>query len=323
MTRKTAGLRLPLVAPRGSSKANGARPAVNGGAARGSANGNGDVNGRSALAKPAARRKATTTGGTRRRRTEQVPLGIGPSGAVTRPLKMSELVARRVVQDIIDGAMQTGDGLPSEAAMLDRYGVSRESLREALRLLEVQGLISIRRGPGGGSVVGTVDPANLGRISTLYYQLAGATYRELLEAWIISETMLAELAASNPDEAARRAAMAPYLHRDGIPDSDDELESFIGSHLDFHAAIARLSCNRVLELVLQTSGQIMSHHLAVESDTRSLAEQIAHDHIELAKAISAGQAAKARRLMESHIRGVAELSEEQLGSDLGTAIEWR
>ena len=96
--------------------------------------------------------------------------------------------------------------------MLQQYGVSRETLREALRLLEVQGLISIRRGPGGGPIVGTVDPANLGRTSTLYYHLAGATYAELFEAWIVCDRMLAELAATNPDRAAVRAAMAPFLH---------------------------------------------------------------------------------------------------------------
>ena len=95
--------------------------------------------------------------------------------------------------------------------MLQQYGVSRESLREGLRLLEVQGLISIRRGPGGGPIVGAVDPANLGRMSTLFYELAGATYAELLEAWVVAETYIAELAARNPDRAAVREAMAPYL----------------------------------------------------------------------------------------------------------------
>jgi DNA-binding FadR family transcriptional regulator len=57
--------------------------------------------------------------------------------------------------------------------MIRHYGVSRESLREGLRLLEVQGLITLRRGPGGGPVVGHIDPATLGRTSTLYYHVAG------------------------------------------------------------------------------------------------------------------------------------------------------
>ena len=57
----------------------------------------------------------------------------------------------------------SGDRLPLEAAMVEQYGVSRASLREALRLLEVQGLIRLKPGPGGGPVVGAVEAANLAR----------------------------------------------------------------------------------------------------------------------------------------------------------------
>src|SRR4051812_15785186 len=98
---------------------------------------------------------------------------IGSSDAVLRRLKTSESVARDIARDIIEARLTTGDALPPETAMLQQYGVSRESLREALRLLEVQGLISIRRGPGGGPVVGTVDPANIGRVLTLFFYMAG------------------------------------------------------------------------------------------------------------------------------------------------------
>src|SRR4051812_18011504 len=83
-------------------------------------------------------------------------IAIAPGEGVMRPLKTSEIVARDVVRDISNGGLQPGDGLPSESAMLEQYGVSRESLREGLRLLEVQGLIRIRRGPGGGPIVGTI-----------------------------------------------------------------------------------------------------------------------------------------------------------------------
>ncbi len=247
---------------------------------------------------------------------------IAPNGGVTRPLKTSEVVARNVARDIIEGGLQTGDGLPPEAVMLKQYGVSRESLREGLRLLEVQGLITIRRGPGGGPVVGTVDPTNLGRVSTLYYYLAGASYRELFEAWVLSEGTLAELAALNPDAEARRAMLSPYLDPNSAPQSEDELEAFMTPHLLFHSAIARLVNNRVLELMLRTSGQIASHHFAVTDDPRHLAATIDRDHLALAKAIIAGQSKKARRLMEDHIRSVADANVKHLGSKVDDLIEW-
>ena len=165
--------------------------------------------------------------------------------------------------------------------MLDQYDVSRESLREALRLLEVQGLIAMRRGPGGGPTVCTVDPANLGRVSTLYYHLAGATYRELWEAWILAESILAERAAANPDATARTAAMAPYLDV-GEPTPEDS-DSLVHDHIAFHAAVASLAGNRVLEIALQTMGQIVSHHFVITDDPRQLRSMIQDDHHQLAR----------------------------------------
>lgn len=228
-----------------------------------------------------------------------------------------------MVRDIIAKGLQPGDSLPTESAMLDLYGVSRESLREGLRLLEVQGLLTIRRGPGGGPIVGTVDPANLGRISTLYYHMAGATYAELFEAWVIAEVMLAERAARNEDANARLATMEPYLDDPDVDHAPEQLDEFVQAHTRFHGAIASLGSNRVLELTLQTMGQIVSHHAAVTDDPRALRTLLAHDHYNLAKAIVAGHATRARKLMEEHIRGVSHLQKTNLGSHLDDFIEWQ
>src|SRR3954453_16782927 len=182
-------------------------------------------------------------------------LPIRTTSASMRPLKASESVARDIVDDIVVSAMLEGDGLPPESAMLQQYGVSRETLREALRLLEVQGLISIRRGPGGGPVVGALDPANLGRVSTLYYHLAGATYGELFEAWVICEPIIAELAAGNPDRDLVRNSMAPYLELHGT--EDEPLDEFEVRHSEFHIVVGSLAGNKVLQLSLMATGQIV------------------------------------------------------------------
>jgi GntR family transcriptional repressor for pyruvate dehydrogenase complex len=243
----------------------------------------------------------------------------GVHSAVDRPLKMSETVARDIVHDIISRGLSTGDRLSSEAAMLEQYGVSRESLREGLRLLEVQGLITIRRGPGGGPSVGHVDPANLGRISTLYYHLAGGTYAELFEAWVVTEAILAERAARNDDRTLVREAMAPFSAP--VRHAEDMAE-FVDSHAHFHSVIGRLAGNRVLELTLQAMAQIVTHHVVVNTDPRELEGEIDRDHMEIARAIAAGHAAKARTLMEGHILSMVEHLTGQIG-DLDDLIEWR
>jgi DNA-binding FadR family transcriptional regulator len=249
---------------------------------------------------------------------------IGPGDGLRRPPKKAETVARDIVRDIVRQGRQPGDALASENEMLDEYRASRESLREALRLLEVQGLVSIRRGPGGGPSVCTVDPANLGRISTLYYQMAGGTYRELLDAWVVLESILAGRAARNPSSEARVAAMTPYLmDTNGAGHADDELESFMSSHISFHAKVAALGRNRVLEISLQTMGLIVSHHVAVSDDPRALGRDLGEDHRRIAIAIVAGAAEQATALMEEHIAGVAQSAGEHLGDRLEDLIEWQ
>jgi DNA-binding FadR family transcriptional regulator len=248
-------------------------------------------------------------------------LPISTGDAVYRPLKTAEAFARDLVRDIVSKGLRTGDKLPSEAAMLAQYGLSRESLREGLRLLEVQGLITIRRGPGGGPIVGHLDPASLGRTSTLYYHLAGGTYAELLEAWVVTETFLASRAARNPDREAVKAAMEPYLsgrhaHNEGITE-------FVLDHSQFHGVLASLAENRVLEMAMQTFGQIVAHHVLGHADPRHDRDTIEDDHAAIARAVIAGTPQKAARAMEQHIATMIDVFKEHLGARLEDFIDWR
>lgn len=245
---------------------------------------------------------------------------ISVGDAVTRPLKASETVARDIVRDMVEQGLGTGDRMPAETAMLERYGVSRESLREGLRLLEVQGFLTIRRGPGGGPVVGQIDPASLGRTSSLYYHLAGATYRELFEGWEVMESTLAEYAARNSDRAEARRVLEPFLEVP-VPDINEGSEAFFQTHAHFHTAVASLTGNRVLQLALQTSGAIVSHHVLITADPRELRETIDRDHTLVARAIMSGHPRKANTQMAQHIRNVAEYFEP--AQDPNELIDWR
>lgn len=247
-------------------------------------------------------------------------LPISTGEGVTRSPKTSEAVARDVVHHIVSRGLQTGDRLPSESAMLAEYGVSRESLREGLRLLEVQGLISIRRGPGGGPTVGRLDPANLGRTSTLYYHVGGGTYDELFESWAVTESLLAERAARNPDRAAVREAMAPFATGEGVGEGDGLAAAAVG-HTRFHATVARLGDNRVLELLLQTVGQIVTHHVVANAELRDVRREVIDDHVAVARAIAAGHPNKARTAMADHVGRMTAIYRDQIGpNDL---IDWR
>jgi GntR family transcriptional regulator, transcriptional repressor for pyruvate dehydrogenase complex len=247
---------------------------------------------------------------------------IATSGSILRPLKTAEVVARDVIRDIGRFGLRPGDNLESESAMLERYNVSRESLREGLRLLEVQGLIAIRRGPGGGPIVGKVDPTNLGRVESLFFNLAGATYDELFEAWVLAETTLAERAAAIPDKARRASALAPYLSGGLHIAGEVEMGLFVEGHGGFHNAVAELGGNRVLHLSFRAFGQIVAHHVATIADPRSIGAALEEDHVHVAELIVAGRVRAAGAAMREHLEDVVAVTKERFGDDLGARIEW-
>jgi len=236
--------------------------------------------------------------------------------------KTAETIARRVVQTIVEGGLTEGDKLPREAEMVGHYEVGRETLREALRLLETQGLIRLRRGPGGGPVVAAAAAVNLGRISTLYFQMTGATYLELVEAWVLAEGLLAERAARNPDNAVRAAAMTPYLNPPTNGADTANVDTFMSMHTGFHEVLGRLGGNRVLELTLASFGQIVSYQAGVIDDPRLLQKLIHDDHGKLARAVSAGHYRAARSLMEAHVEGVWNYCRAHLSDSPEEPVRW-
>ncbi|MDT5076093.1 MAG: GntR family transcriptional regulator, transcriptional repressor for pyruvate dehydrogenase complex, partial [Mycobacterium sp.] len=79
--------------------------------------------------------------------------------------KISETLARDILHDILDRGLTAGARLPSEAELVASYGVGKSSLREALRLLEVNGVITIKTGPTGGPIVAESSPVEFAKMS--------------------------------------------------------------------------------------------------------------------------------------------------------------
>lgn len=237
----------------------------------------------------------------------------------SRVLKTSERVALEIVQDIVERGRAPGDRLPQESEMLAHYRVSRSSLREALRLLETQGLLAIRPGAGAGTVVCQPEPYNLGRTMTLYFHMGNVTYDELLDTWKMTEPLVAELAARNPDEAARREALEPYLAEADIAKPEAKA---IPAGQNFHSAVARLTGNRALELVSRAIGSIVSEHILQLKTRTQLETFIIDDHARLALAILDGRAALARELMADHVAKVDADFRAYWPQKVGQRVRW-
>jgi DNA-binding FadR family transcriptional regulator len=88
-------------------------------------------------------------------------------------MEQSEIVARQISQQFIADGLAEGTRLPPEKAMVDRYQVGRGTLREALRLLENRGVLSIKTGRDGGPVVRRPRPSDLGEAINLILRFDG------------------------------------------------------------------------------------------------------------------------------------------------------
>lgn len=234
-----------------------------------------------------------------------------------RSVKTSEAVMVLLVRDMVARGLTSGDRLPTEAEMMRQYGVSRASLREAIRLLEVQGLITLKPGPGGGAAVGAADYRNFARTVTLYLHLGAMTYGEVTTTQEVLEPLLAEAAARNPDTVAKRTTLAPYLS-DDIPAEGPEYRRLSSG---FHDAVARLAANGVLALLTRSLSGIVTSHVTAHMDPVQLRPAILDQHRAIARAICAGQHQAARRLMAAHYAHQHQYLAERWPNRLGEIVE--
>jgi GntR family transcriptional regulator, transcriptional repressor for pyruvate dehydrogenase complex len=170
------------------------------------------------------------------------------------------------------------------------------------------------------SPAGAMHADPLASRRALKTHLLGATYDELLDTWVMTETLLVGMAARNPDRERVRAALTPFL--DSHTDHDHATHE-IAEGLQFHEVIASLADNRVLSYLLQAAGTIVTEHIVTTVDRKALEDHIVHEHGALAKAIIAGNANKAEQIMRDHIHHIAEYFREYWPRKIGEKIQWR
>ncbi len=231
-----------------------------------------------------------------------------PPGAL-RPLKASERIALTIVREIVERGLKPGDPLPREADMIEQYGASRASVREALRLLEIQGLIEIRRGSHVGTTVGEARAANLARALTLYFHMAGVSYQEVFEAWQLTEPLLAESAARSTDREKASQLLAGFT----------DLERFTWEEVvEFHSAVFDLASNRALAFMVRAFG-MLSAIMMKELESKKV-NSFGKDFRQIAMAIIEGDTAIAKEAMSQHIISVMKTYEQAFPDKVGALV---
>ena len=219
-------------------------------------------------------------------------------GTVTRE-PLPDQIATRLIGLITERQLKPGDRLPPERELASTMGVSRSSLREALRALAMLGVAEMRQ--GDGTYVSSLEPEKLLRPVGLVLSLSDAGLSELFEARKLVEPGLAALAAERIDSAAAAELMRCA---EASPEALEDAEAFMWNDIELHGRIARAADNAVLCRLLDS---VASMGIASRRRTGRLAKvrlQSAQDHVEVATAIAAGDAEEARKAMLRHLENV-------------------
>ena len=233
--------------------------------------------------------------------------------------KAAVIVARRIVAAVERERLVPGDKLPGERVMQEQYGVGRNTLREALRFLELQGVVSLKTGPGGGPVLRRPGSAHLATTLALTLQFTDAPFRVIVEARIALEPMMAGLAAGRIDAAA----LAWLRECDGVmSDPASSPDGFLAANRRFHEVIAQTSGNALLASVLEALvGILDGTALGIEYPPISRTQIIAA-HRRIQERLAAGDRDGAAAAMREHTEEYLHYVERRYPHLLDRRITW-
>jgi DNA-binding FadR family transcriptional regulator len=236
-----------------------------------------------------------------------------------RNLKTSERVARELVAYIVDEDLPEGTTLPPERIMLETLDIGRTSLREALRLLETRGVITIRSGPGGGPVVRRPRPADLSEALTLILQFESSTFLEVMEARTWLEPILARLAATRMSDEAIAALRSANEEIDG---AQENLDAFSAGNRNFHEIIAQNCGNIVLQIFGATLHAIGDGRAVGISYGRKQTLAIAQAHEGLIEAFEARDEDAAEAAMQVHLEEANKYWRTRYSDLVSRPVRW-
>ncbi|MCW2874541.1 GntR family transcriptional regulator [Actinacidiphila oryziradicis] len=219
-------------------------------------------------------------------------------------------VADELRGQIIAGTLQSGERLPIEPELAQLFGVSRSTVREALRVLVSQHLVETTRGVQGGSFVACPDTEKLiedmsGALGVLV-MTPRLSVSQLLEARILFEPPATRLAADRADRSGVQAVMAAAK----APRERSDPSGFT-PHINFHATVLMASGNLMLPLMLEPVTEVLRVRLERRrAHERGLWDDIDRCHIDIATAIARGDGDSAEETMRRHLLDLLPLYEE-------------
>jgi GntR family transcriptional repressor for pyruvate dehydrogenase complex len=220
-----------------------------------------------------------------------------------RQPRVAEIVASKLRDDILSGRLRAGDILPTQESLFSEFGVSPPALREAIHLLETDGLISVRRGNMGGAVVQLPSPERTAHMISMVLQTRAATPADVSGALLHLEPICAGMCAAREDRATE---VVPQLQAEiDIQTANfGDVAQYVRNARRFHEVLVARCGNEPMILLIGSLELIWStHESQVWGDDMNEKTMRAalRDHQRLLDAISEGNVARATKLAADHL----------------------
>lgn len=221
-----------------------------------------------------------------------------------KPVRGFEDIALQIQQAILDGQLKTGDRLPNERELGAVFGVSRPTLREAIRSLEAAGVVEVRRGANGGTFIGEPKADQVGQALAALIRFRGVTVDELAEfrSNFESETAFWAAKRATPDQIRKLQEIARRFQV--VAENPDSSWAVIVEHdLAFHEEVAHTSQNQIRVAIMMAIHDVL-HRTALmiaDWDTASWRGQQIQEVKNIVDAIANHDVRRAKRLMRQHV----------------------
>lgn len=244
-----------------------------------------------------------------------------------RQPRVAEIVASSLRARIMSGALADGDMLPKQEELLAEFGVSPPCIREAFRILETEGLITVIRGNVGGAIVHVPHSGTAAYMLGLVLQSRSVSLADLLNGMRLLEPACAAEAASRPD---RGTTVLPRLREniDASMAAIDDPATFIGLARAFHTELVTNCGNETMSLVVgalevlwsaQVDALALNQSVHGTFADRAVRLSLAREHERIYRAIEEGDAQTTERAIREHYSG--DGGERRHGFDTSVTVK--
>jgi DNA-binding FadR family transcriptional regulator len=215
------------------------------------------------------------------------------------------VVLEKIETDLLDGILQPGDRLPPERELAATLGVGRSSVREALRVLEVMGLIrtGTGSGPTSGAIIIATPRGGMSALLRLQVAAQGFPLDDVVATRLVLESAVVEALAADPDRATAEARAV----LEAMESSDLTPAEFLSLDAQLHLALAEASGNVVIAATMAGLRTAIESYVQAGAeritDWDATASRLRHEHRAILDAVDAGEVDRARTLVRSHITG--------------------